>query len=95
MATQDNNLLVDKDDPLGLTDDHRKDSKWECPLTVEVYSAEKVAEWDRHTELVMQQCVKEFSASPLYQARAAKDPNYWKEFSMGVVHLYKTEDDEA
>lgn len=84
----------DKDDPLGLTDAHRReDGSWECPLTGEVHSAEEVAEWDRHIELVRQQCVREFSKSPLYREAAEKDPNYWKEFSMGQVHLYdETED---
>lgn len=38
-------------------------------------------------ELVRQQCVEAYSKSPLYQARAAKDPDYWKNFSTGRVNL--------
>jgi hypothetical protein len=84
----------DEDDPLGLTDAYsREDGSWECPLTGEIHSAEEVAEWDRHREQVRQQLVRECSQSPLYQARAAKDPNYWNEFYMGQVHLYKEDED--
>lgn len=34
-------------------------------------------------EAVRQRCVQAFSAAPLYAARAAKDPDYWKRFSVG------------
>lgn len=34
-------------------------------------------------ERVRQRCVAEFSSSPLYQARAAKDPEYWNTFYVG------------
>ena len=36
---------------------------------------------------VRQRNVEVFSSSPLYQARAAKDPNYWNNFSCGIVHM--------
>ena len=38
-------------------------------------------------ELVRQQCVEAYSSSPLYQRMAAKDPDYWKNFSTGCVNL--------
>lgn len=38
-------------------------------------------------ELVRQECVSQYSSSPLYQARAEKDPDYWKNFSTGRVNL--------
>lgn len=89
MTTENDVVPYDEDDPLGLTDAHqREDGSWECPLTGKVHSAEEVAGWRRHRELVRQQCVRECSSSPIYQARAAKDPDYWKNFSMGQVHLY-------
>lgn len=64
----------------------------ECPLTGVRLSVAEARELDRKQELVRQQCVEEFSSSPLYQARAAKDPNYWRGFSMGRAHLYTKED---
>ena len=36
-------------------------------------------------EQVRRRCVEEFSCSPLYRARAAKDPEYWNEFYVGQV----------
>jgi hypothetical protein len=38
-------------------------------------------------ELVRRQCEEQFSSSPLYQARVAKDPDYWKTYCPGGVHL--------
>jgi hypothetical protein len=72
MTSEQDNSLIDEDDPLGLT----------------ALPTQKDLEWRAHLELVRQQCVAEFSSSPLYQAAAAKDPEYWNEFSMGRVHLY-------
>lgn len=63
--------LIDVDDPLGMTG-----SPTESQL--------------RHRELrarVDQACAEVCSSSPLYQARAAKDPNYWKNFSVGGVSM--------
>jgi hypothetical protein len=31
--------------------------------------------------------VEVFSSSPLYQALAEKDPNYWNRFDSGIVHM--------
>ncbi len=38
-------------------------------------------------EQVRQQCVAEYSSSPLWQQRAAKDPEYWNRFYVGRVNL--------
>nr|WP_143104272.1 hypothetical protein [Nitrosospira multiformis] len=61
---------------------------WVCPLTGQRFSAAQMKEWDEQRERVRQQVVAEFSSSPLYQARAEKDPEYWNTFSVGRVHLY-------
>ena len=61
---------------------------WVCPLTGESFSAAQVKAWDEHREQVRLQLVAEYSSSPLYQARAAKDPEYWSKFSTGRVHLF-------
>lgn len=63
-----------------------------CPFTGTYFTESEVRELDRKRERVRQQCVEEYSSSPLYQARAAKDPNYWKEFSIGQARLYKKAD---
>jgi hypothetical protein len=36
---------------------------------------------------VKQHYVEVFSSSPLYQARAAKDPNFWSNWNSGIVHM--------
>lgn len=63
-----------------------------CPLTGEPLTESEikaVIEGRARRELVRQQCVEAYSKSPLYQARAAKDPDYWKTFSTGRVNLMK------
>ena len=40
---------------------------------------------DERLELVRQQSVELYSSSPLYQARAAKDPDYWNKFYIRAV----------
>ena len=40
-----------------------------------------------HSERVRAALVEEYSSSPLWKARAAKDPNYWKDFSVGRYNL--------
>lgn len=39
-------------------------------------------------ELVRRECVEEYSSSPLWQARAAGNPDYWKRFYVGQANLY-------
>lgn len=69
--TQDN-FLIDPIDPLS-------GKPW-TPSEIQ-----SMQEGRRRRELVRQRLVAEFSCAPLYQARAAKDPEYWNKFSIGVV----------
>lgn len=55
------------------------------PLSEGAFPEELRAQWREERERVRQHCVKLFSASPLYQARAAKDPQYWNNFYVGLV----------
>jgi hypothetical protein len=58
----------------------------ECPFSGETWRAtEKDVALAKKRELVRQRLVAEYSSSPLYQARAAKDPDYWKTFSIGQI----------
>ena len=36
---------------------------------------------------VRQRNVELFSSSPLYQARAAKNPNFWNNWNSGIVNM--------
>lgn len=47
--------------------------------------ARHTQEWQEQREQVRQRLVAEHSSAPLYQARAAKDPEYWNKFSIGQV----------
>jgi hypothetical protein len=47
--------------------------------------AHHMKEWQQQREQVRLRLVAEFSSAPLYQARAAKDPEYWNTFSIGRV----------
>lgn len=59
----------------------------ECPFTGEIWKAtEKDVELALKREQVRLRLVKELSSAPLYQARAAKDPEYWNTLYLGVVH---------
>ena len=42
-------------------------------------------EWQEQREQVRLRLVEAHSSSPLYQARAAKDPEYWNKFYIGRV----------
>ena len=55
------------------------------PLAEGAFPEELRAQWREERERVRRHCVKVFSASPLYQARAAKDPHYWNNFYVGLV----------
>jgi hypothetical protein len=60
-----------------------------CPFTGEVtrvLTRQQKASEDAQRERVRLRSVAEFSASPLYQARAAKDPTYWDNFSVGGIN---------
>lgn len=69
MTSEPDDPSIDPDDPLGLT---------ASPTSEEL-------EWRAKQELVRQRHVAVFSSSPMYQARAAKDPDYWSKFSVGGV----------
>lgn len=60
------------------------------PLTGEPFTEAEIKAIEAgriRRELVRQQCVALYSKSPLYQERAAKNPDYWKTFSTGRVNL--------
>lgn len=42
-------------------------------------------------ELVRRVCVEQYSSNPLWQARAAGNPEFWKHFSVGQANLYHPE----
>ena len=48
-------------------------------------STEEKAVWELQREQVRIRLVEAHSSSPLYQARAAKDPEYWNKFYIGQV----------
>jgi len=68
--TQDSFLVVEEDP---LSD------------SVRVLTVQQKAQEVEQREQVRRRCVEVFSSSPLYQARAAKDPKYWDNFSIGIV----------
>lgn len=69
MTSTDKASLIDEDDPLGLT---KSLSSAQLKLLAK-------------QERVRRRLVKVFSSSPLYRARAEKDPTYWDTFSVGIV----------
>jgi hypothetical protein len=48
---------------------------------------EKQQRLQEQRERVRLRSVAEFASSPLYQARAEKDPTYWDNFLIGAVRL--------
>lgn len=56
-------------------------------VTELIFTDSEKEAWDKERELVRQQSVAQYLLSPLYQARAAKDPDYWRTFSTGRVNL--------
>ena len=57
-----------------------------CPFSGKYLSAARVKELDERRERVRQQVVAEYSLSPLYQAKALSDPEFWNKFGcMGRV----------
>ena len=61
--------------------------KMDDPLAEDAFSEEQVLALDQHRERVRQVCVTEYSSSPLWQVRAAKDQHYWDNFSVGQHNL--------
>jgi hypothetical protein len=64
-------------------------TEWEDPFDGRIHVSTKLEEQIREEqrERVRLHCVEVFSSSPLYQARAAKDPTYWDNFSTGRINL--------
>jgi len=64
-----------------------------CPFdgvpVLERLTPQEIQRRAEQRELVRLQCVAEYSSSPLHQARAAKDPAYWTNFSVGQHNLFK------
>lgn len=59
-----------------------------CPFSGQVIdrlSRQEIARREEQHEQARLRSVAVFSSSPLYQARAAKDPEYWNKFSVGGV----------
>ena len=55
------------------------------PLMPKDWNLEKQRHLQEQRERVRLRSVAEFSSSPLYQARAEKDPTYWDNFLIGAV----------
>ena len=55
------------------------------PLTPPDWNSEKEAQRVADLEQVRRRCEEEYSSSPLWRARAERDPNFWKTFSPGRV----------
>ena len=56
------------------------------PLTPKDWTWADALKEREHRERVRQFCVEEYSQSPLWQARAAKDPHYWDTFYVGMYN---------
>jgi hypothetical protein len=57
------------------------------PLMPNGWNEEQELKLREHLEQVRQVCVAEYSSVPSHQARAAKNPEYWKRFSIGRHNL--------
>ncbi|MDO8864129.1 hypothetical protein Q6D67_20800 [Haliea sp. E1-2-M8] len=55
------------------------------PLTPPDWNEQKEREAQEQRELVRQRCEEEYSSSPLWRARAERDPEFWKKFSPGRI----------
>ena len=51
------------------------------------WSENEKSVYEARCELVRQYCVAGYSTNPSHQARAAKDPEYWARFSIGLFNL--------
>lgn len=67
------------------TEDNSSEETMICPWTGEVISVQELRDSERQQERVRQRLVASHSSSPLYQARAEKDPEYWNTFYLGQV----------
>ncbi|MAC33791.1 MAG: hypothetical protein CME38_09355 [Haliea sp.] len=55
------------------------------PLTPPDWNEEKERQAQEQRKQVRQRCAEEYSSSPLWQARAERDPEYWNKFSPGRI----------
>ncbi len=61
-----------------------------CPFSGEpmrVLTRQQKEQELEQAKRVRQRNVELFSSSPLYQARAAKDPNFWSKWNSGIVNM--------
>ena len=58
---------------------------WDDPLGLNASPTQEDLEFREQLERARIRSVAVFSSSPLYQARAAKDPEYWNKFYVGGV----------
>lgn len=62
-----------------------------CPFdgvtVLEVLTQQEVRRRAEVREQVRLRCVEEYSSNPLWQQRAAKDPEYWNRFYVGRAIL--------
>jgi hypothetical protein len=55
------------------------------PLTPPDWTLERERQRLEQRERVRRRCVTQYSTSPLYRARAARNPRYWDTFYVGVI----------
>lgn len=65
------------------------------PLAHDVFPPELVAKLEYHHEQDRLIIVERFSTIPSFQARAAKDPDFWRTFSSGLHNLKRGELENA
>ncbi len=63
--------VIDWDDPLGMSG---------SPTEYQLQQRDLLLRVDRA-------CAALYSSNPLYQAKAANDPDYWENFSLGGVSM--------
>ena len=69
MTSHSDNSLADEDNPL---------------MAIDLNSPESLA-WLEQVKQMRQSCAEEYSSSPLWRARAERDPEYWNKFSTGRI----------
>lgn len=89
ITSQNESSLIDSDDPLGLTamtsEEEALLMQTDDPLAENAFPKELRDKWREERKQVRQLCAEEYSSSPLWRARAEKDPDYWNKFSPGGI----------
>lgn len=57
-----------------------------CPLSGEVFSAQRIAFLEERAERVRQRCAEQYSSAPSWRKRLERNPDYFKTFSPGGIH---------